>query len=226
MATRRKDKLIETLHYPGMEIEALLTPENRFKAVVYNKTLHAATYNELTNMVRKAVEEGNQISWQPIIHLIYLEPWVGNKAQAFLGFDKDRLNIGQSCAGKWFWISWDALKWYPEQIAQNMRPFTHDTKDQNGKVIPFTLPHNNGYWTQLGQREVSEWKSSYREPTEFWVPYSEDIWQALTAMEEMLKNAREKLHDMFKSPDGMQQVLAITSGSHTLIGMKPKEIEP
>lgn len=160
--------------------------EQHFHATYAGQRYIAKTEAEVHQAVYAAIEETLSIPWQPVIHILPLSPHFSSQmVQEFIGFKVTRIWVTQFPTGQYKQCQWNGYE--TDHLLDWCKEFAWDeTRDG-----PFVLPVERTWFSD----------------TNYYLPYSEALWEKLQYMQQKIKELRVHLLSLFGNQQGLEQLI-------------------
>ncbi len=177
---KREGKVIDTYEHRGFSIPIRLDKgEMKFYATVNDQHLSNKDGQLLKHDIYMAIEAIlSATEWIAVIEVEELEPFASGGS--FCGVDAKRFYISKAASGKWFDCRWDIPE---EERHKWMKEFW-----EGNACKDFSLPR---------VKQTSHHKC-------YLLPYTEELWAGVRALEEALRTLKERLRHLLGSPEYVQ----------------------
>lgn len=163
--------------------------------LVFHGTYAGTSYSHkeaahLEGILYKAIEDSLNISWQPVIKVKQLTPDMRMSSnENFVGFNLERMWVARFPNGTYTSCQWSAQE-------QNMwlaaaRSFTWEESLQGPFLVPVVYKRYND--------------------TIYYLPYTEELWARVQALEATIKELRTQLLGMFEDVNVVELLLRAPS---------------
>ena len=162
----------------------------RFRATFAGVSYEEREQATLNGKVHKAIEDSLNMEWTPIIKIKEVKPFVSSRDEDeyFIGFKIERFWLARFPDGTYKSCQWD------------------------GKEKGYLL-----LWCQSFSWEKGEFVPPTKDYYYFYLPYTDEIWDQLAVIQEVIRTAKIRFKAFFETPEGLGRLLS----SHLLALPEP-----
>lgn len=228
---RRLGAMIDEHVHRGVHTKIRLNKSTGiFGAFLGDAEMTAASLRELKTILEKKIDEGLNLTWQPIIHITVNPPKSDEderEAAALrteVKLQAERFYVARVQGPNWRRLAWDALQpgssierqlrdskaWQPPIVDQS--EYHHDAGRQRAADARKLAAREN--WAPPF---YEDWKGA-RYEVEAWLTYTPELWRALEEIGQLLRNARTQLAHMTATKKGVAQIAIAGANLPKLLG--------
>lgn len=191
MATRRKRHMeTSTVTHQAANLSVQVYYDRQellFHASYAGQGYQAKTEDVVRNLVYEAILKTLDVPWQPVIHIRPLSPYMhlsNKEREEFVGFDLERI---------WVTKLLDAYKscqWNGKETGHLLtwcKPFQWE-EERDGAFSP---PCHRVWYSD----------------TDYYLPYSEELWEKLQYMQQKIAELRRELITLFEDQAGLDRLM-------------------
>lgn len=176
----------------GVTVDLMLDRNTHtFFCVFQGNRIVAPSLAELQRLISKEVEASFSLSWIPMITVTRLKPFNDRDSSSFVGFRLEQSWIARKQDGKWLEASWGSFN--GERDLRN--DFAADFYP--GKDGTFSLPFKG--------------RDSIRNYDCYYLPYTEEVWDALLLIDDRIKTIRDQLHELLTTDKGIEFLMTFAT---------------
>jgi hypothetical protein len=167
--------------------------DHTFFCVFQGKRLTQPSLDQLRREICKAVESSFDLTWIPMITVTRLTPFHRNHDSVFVGFELNRDWIAKRQDSKWLIAQWTSLNGETDHRTE----FARELYIGRDNMSDFSLPYK-------GHSSVTSYDSYY-------IPYTDDIWEAMQLIKQRIQDIRDQLHRLLTTEEGIKFLMTFAT---------------